>query len=99
SGEQAELNLVIKSDVQGSAEALTKALTDLSTEKVKVNVIHAGVGGITENDVMLATASHAIIIGFNVRPAGKAGATAKSEGVEIRTYRVIYEAVDDVKKA
>src|SRR5690606_8375631 len=99
SGEQEELNLVIKSDVHGSVEALTKALTDLSTDKVKVNVIHTGVGGITENDVMLATASRAIIIGFNVRPAGKAGATAKSEGVEIRTYRVIYEAVDDVKKA
>jgi translation initiation factor IF-2 len=98
-GEQEELNLVIKSDVHGSVEALTKALTDLSTEKVRVNVIHTGVGGITENDVMLATASKAIIIGFNVRPAGKAGATAKSEGVEIRTYRVIYEAVDDVKKA
>ncbi|MCZ7683095.1 MAG: hypothetical protein M5U28_31510 [Sandaracinaceae bacterium] len=66
---------------------------------MKVNVIHTGVGGITENDVMLASASRAIIIGFNVRPAGKAGATAKSEGVEIRVYRVIYEAVDDVKKA
>ncbi len=99
SGEQEELNLVIKSDVHGSVEALTKALTDLSTDKVKVNVIHTGVGGITENDVMLASASRAIIIGFNVRPAGKAGATAKSEGVEIRVYRVIYEAVDDVKKA
>src|SRR5690606_22747066 len=99
SGEQEELNLVIKSDVHGSVEALTKALTDLSTDKVKVNVIHTGVGGITVNVVMLAPASRAIIIGFNVRPAGKAGATAKSEGVEIRTYRVIYEAVDDVKKA
>ncbi len=98
-GEQEELNLVIKSDVHGSVEALVKALTDLSTEKVKVNVIHTGVGGITENDVMLATASKAIIIGFNVRPAGKAGATAKSEGVEIRMYKVIYEALDDVKKA
>jgi translation initiation factor IF-2 len=98
-GEQQELNLVIKSDVHGSVEALTKALTDLSTEKVKVNVIHTGVGGITENDVMLASASQALIIGFNVRPAGKAGATAKAENIEIRSYRVIYEAVDDVKKA
>ena len=98
-GEQQELNLVIKSDVDGSVEALTKALTDLTTEKVKVNVIHRGVGGITENDVMLASASSALIVGFNVRPAGKAGATAKSENVEIRSYRVIYEAVDDVKKA
>jgi translation initiation factor IF-2 len=98
-GEQQQLNLVIKSDVHGSAEALTKALTDLSTDKVKVSVIHTGVGGITEQDVMLASASEGIIIGFNVRPAGKAGSTAKAEGVEIRTYKVIYEAVDDVKKA
>ncbi|MDQ3035807.1 MAG: translation initiation factor IF-2 [Myxococcota bacterium] len=98
-GEVQELNLVIKSDVSGSMEALVKALTEISTEKVKVNVIHTGVGGITENDVMLASASKAIIIGFGVRPAGQAGAVAKSEGVEIRGYSVIYEAVDDVKKA
>ncbi len=98
-GEMHELNLVIKSDVQGSVEALQKALTDLSTDKVKVNVIHTGVGGITENDVMLASASNAIIIGFNVRPQGQAGATAKSEGVDVRLYSVIYEAVDEVKKA
>jgi translation initiation factor IF-2 len=98
-GEVQELNLVIKSDVSGSMEALVKALTELSTEKVKVNVIHTGVGGITENDVMLATASKAIIIGFNVRPAGQAAAVAKAEGVEIRIYSIIYEAVDDVKKA
>ncbi|UJR81137.1 translation initiation factor IF-2 [Sandaracinus amylolyticus] len=98
-GEVQELNLVIKSDVAGSVEALVKALTELSTEKVKVNVIHTGVGGITENDVMLATASKAIIIGFNVRPAGQAAAVAKSEGVEIRQYSIIYEAVDEVKKA
>jgi translation initiation factor IF-2 len=80
-------------------EALVKALTELSTDKVKVGVIHTGVGGITENDVMLASASKAIIVGFNVRPAGQAGQVAKSEGVEIRTYSIIYEAVDDVKKA
>ncbi|MGF1467519.1 MAG: translation initiation factor IF-2, partial [Sandaracinaceae bacterium] len=98
-GDVRELNLVIKSDVQGSSEALMKTLGELSTEKVEVKVIHTGVGGITENDVMLGSASNAIIIGFNVRPAGKAAATAKSEGVEIRTYRVIYEAVDDVKRA
>jgi translation initiation factor IF-2 len=98
-GEVHDLNLVIKSDVQGSIEALVKALTELSTDKVKVNVIHTGVGGITENDVMLATASKAIIVGFNVRPAGQAAAVAKSEGIEIRGYSVIYEAVDDVKKA
>jgi translation initiation factor IF-2 len=98
-GEVHELNLVIKSDVAGSVEALVKALTELSTEKVSVKVIHTGVGGITENDVMLASASKAIIIGFNVRPAGQAAAVAKSEGVEMRMYTVIYEAIEDVKKA
>jgi translation initiation factor IF-2 len=98
-GETQELNLVIKGDMQGSVEALVKALTSLSTDKVKVKVIHTGVGGITENDVMLATASKAIIVGFNVRPAGKSGETAKAEGIEIRGYSIIYEAVDDVKKA
>jgi translation initiation factor IF-2 len=99
SGEVHELKLIIKADVQGSIEALVKALTDLSTEKVKVNVIHTGVGGITENDVLLATASNCIVIGFNVRPAGKAAEMAKSERVDIRLYRIIYEAVDEVKKA
>jgi translation initiation factor IF-2 len=99
SGEVEELKLVVKADVQGSVEAIVKALTDLSTERVKVNVIHTGVGGITENDVMLASASDAIIIGFNVRPAGQAGATAKKEGVDVRQYNVIYEAVDEVKQA
>ena len=99
SGEVHELKLVVKADVQGSIEALIKALTDLSTEKVKVNVIHTGVGGITENDVMLASASSAIVLGFNVRPAGQAGATAKKEAVDVRMYSVIYEAVDEVKKA
>ncbi len=99
SAEVAELKLVVKADVQGTIEALVKSLSELSTEKVKVNVIHTGVGGITENDVMLATASNAIVIGFNVRPAGQAKAMAKKEGVEVRTYRIIYEALDDVKKA
>jgi translation initiation factor IF-2 len=99
SGEVHELKLIIKADVQGSIEALVKALTDLSTDKVKVNVIHTGVGGITENDVLLATASNCIVIGFNVRPAGKAAEMAKSERVDIRLYRIIYEAVDEVKKA
>ena len=98
-GEVQELKLVVKSDVQGSIEALEKALTELSTDKVKVHVIHTGVGGITENDVNLASTSKAIVIGFGVRPAGQAAAVAKSEGVEIRVYSVIYEAVDDVKKA
>ncbi|UCF48875.1 MAG: translation initiation factor IF-2 [Myxococcales bacterium] len=99
SGDVQELRLVVKADVQGSVEALQGSLTDLATEKVKVNVIHTGVGGITENDVMLASASEAIVLGFNVRPQGKASSTAKKEGVEIRTYNVIYEAIDDVKAA
>jgi translation initiation factor IF-2 len=98
-GDVQELRLVVKADVQGSVEALQGSLTDLATEKVKVNVIHTGVGGITENDVMLASASQAIILGFNVRPQGKASSTAKKEAVEIRTYSVIYEAIDDVKAA
>ncbi|MCS6799715.1 MAG: translation initiation factor IF-2 [Myxococcota bacterium] len=99
SGEALEVRVIIKADVQGSVEALHKALGDLSTDKVKVNVIHTGVGGVTENDVMLARASNAFILGFNVRPAGQASALAKKESVEIRTYSIIYEAVDDVRKA
>jgi translation initiation factor IF-2 len=99
SGDVQELRLVVKADVQGSVEALQGALTDLATEKVKVNVIHTGVGGITENDVMLASASQAIVLGFNVRPQGKASSTAKKQSVEIRTYSVIYEAIDDVRAA
>ncbi len=99
SGEVRELRLVVKADVQGSVEALHGSLSDLSTDKVKVAVIHTGVGGITENDVMLASASNAIVLGFNVRPQGKASSTAKKEGVEIRTYNVIYEAIDEVKAA
>jgi translation initiation factor IF-2 len=99
SGDVQELKLVVKADVQGSVEALQKSLTDLSTDKVKVNVIHTGVGGITDNDVMLASASNAIILGFNVRPQGQASNTAKKENVEVRTYNVIYEALDEVKKA
>jgi translation initiation factor IF-2 len=98
-GESQELKLVVKADVQGSSEALVKALTELATDKVKVNVIHNGVGGITENDVMLASASGAIIIGFHVRPTGGASKVAKEEHVEIRSYGIIYEAVDAVKSA
>ncbi len=99
SGDVHELKLIVKADVQGSIEALVKALTDLSTDKVKVTIIHTGVGGITESDVSLATASNCIVLGFNVRPAGKAAEVAKSERVDIRLYRVIYEAVEEVKKA
>lgn len=98
-GENHDLNLVVKADVQGSIEAIVKALTELSTDKVQVQVIHTGVGGITENDVMLAAASNAIVIGFNVRPAGQASTVARNENIEIRVYSVIYEAVDEVKKA
>jgi translation initiation factor IF-2 len=94
-----ELRIIIKADVQGSVEAVADALANLSTDKVRVAIIHAGVGGITEGDVNLAVASRAIIVGFNVRPAGKAGQLAESEGIEIRLYSVIYNAIDDVKSA
>src|SRR5690606_38018023 len=98
-GEIRELRLVIKADVQGSIEAIVKALTDLGNDKVEVKVIHTGVGGITENDVMLASASQAIIVGFNVRPAGQAASLAKKEHVDVRQYGIIYEAVDEMKLA
>jgi len=94
-----ELNLIIKGDVQGSIEALAQSLLGLSTAEVKVNVIHSAVGAITETDVMLASASNAIIIGFNVRPDVKARKHGEQEAIDIRMYRVIYEAIDDVKKA
>ncbi|HET8936638.1 MAG TPA: translation initiation factor IF-2 [Polyangiales bacterium] len=98
-GDLQELKLVVKADVQGSAEALVKALTELSTDKVRVVVIHSGAGGITESDVMLASASRAIVVGFHVRASGGATKIAKAEQVEVRTYSIIYEAVDDVKNA
>ncbi len=98
-GEVKELNIVLKTDVQGTAEAVRQALEKLSTDEVKVKVVHTGVGGITESDVMLASASKGIIIGFNVRPDNKALKLAKIEGVEIHTSRVIYELVDMIKKA
>ena len=94
-----ELKIVLKADVQGSAEALKAALVKLTTEKVKVNVISAGVGGITESDVNLAKAGGAIIVGFHVRPAGKSSKLAEQEGVEIRLYDIIYDALDEVKSA
>ncbi len=98
-GEVKELPLVIKSDVQGSAEALSEALEKLSTGVVKLRVIHSGVGGITETDVLLASASGAIIIGFNIRPEPKAASLAEREGVDIRLYTVIYDAIADIKAA
>jgi translation initiation factor IF-2 len=94
-----ELKVVLKADVQGSSEALKASLTGLSTEQVKVDVISSGVGGITESDVNLAKAGNAIIVGFHVRPAGKAQQLAEQEGVDIKLYDIIYEALDDVKKA
>lgn len=94
-----ELNIIIKGDVQGSVEATQDALERITNPHVKVKVIHASVGGINESDVMLATASNAIIIGFNVRPEAKASQTAEKEGVDIRLYTIIYNAIDDVKKA
>jgi translation initiation factor IF-2 len=98
-GEVKELNIVLKADAQGSIEAIRKSLEELSNEEVKVNIIHAGVGPITENDVMLAAASNAIVIGFNVRPDSAARKAAEKEKVDVRTYRVIYDIVDEVKKA
>lgn len=98
-GELRDLNVVIKADVHGSAEALKGSLTKLRNEEVKVNVIHSGVGAITESDVMLSMASGAIIIGFHVRPDPNARIAAERESVDIRLYRVIYDAVEDVQAA
>lgn len=98
-GEVKELNLIIKGDVQGSVEAVGEALERLSTQAVRIKVIHSSVGGITETDVMLASASNAIIIGFNVRPESKAYGLAEKEGVDIRSYTIIYDAISDVKAA
>ncbi|TDX51882.1 translation initiation factor IF-2 [Orenia marismortui] len=98
-GDVKELNIVVKADVQGSVEAVKQSLLKLSTDEVEVNIIHGGVGGVTETDVMLASASNAIIIGFNVRPGANARKVAEKEKVDIRTYRVIYKAIDDVKSA
>lgn len=94
-----DLNLIIKGDVQGSIEALVQSLLRLSTDEVKVNVLHSAVGAVTETDVMLASTSNAIIIGFNVRPDNKARKYAEDEEIDVRLYRVIYEAIEDVKKA
>ena len=98
-GEIKELNIIIKADVQGSVEALRQSLLRLSTGEVRVNPIHGGVGAINKNDIMLASASNAIIIGFNVRPDSNTKATAELEGVDLRLYRVIYDAIEDVKAA
>ncbi|HET6420349.1 MAG TPA: translation initiation factor IF-2 [Geobacteraceae bacterium] len=98
-GEVKELNVVIKGDVQGSVEAISESMRKLSTDAIRLVVIHASVGAITETDINLAAASNAIVLGFNVRPEVKAQSLAEKEGVDIRLYNIIYDAVDDIKKA
>jgi translation initiation factor IF-2 len=98
-GQLAELNLVVKADVAGSLEALADEIAKLPQQQVTVNLIHDAVGGINESDVMLASASNGVIIGFNVRPVGDARQVADREGVEIRTYSVIYKVVEELRAA
>jgi translation initiation factor IF-2 len=94
-----ELNLIIKGDVDGSVEALSDSLQKLSTDEIIVSVVHKGVGQISESDVLLATASDAVIVGFNVRPSLQANRLADTEGVQIRTYSIIYNAIEEIKSA
>ncbi|MBR3933663.1 MAG: translation initiation factor IF-2 [Clostridia bacterium] len=98
-GDVKDLNIIVKADVQGSVEAVKQSLSKLSNEEVRVNCIHGGVGGVTESDVMLAAASNAIIVGFNVRPAGGAMESAKANDVDVRLYRVIYHAIEEIEAA
>ncbi|WP_159021903.1 translation initiation factor IF-2 [Formosa sp. L2A11] len=98
-GDFQELNIILKGDVDGSVEALTDSFQKLSTEEIQVNIIHKGVGAITESDVLLASASDAIIVGFNVRPMGNARTIADKEEIDIRTYSIIYDAINDLKDA
>ena len=98
-GDFKELNIILKGDVDGSVEALTDSLQKLSTGEIEVNIIHKGVGAITESDVLLASASDAIVLGFNVRPMGNARAIAEKEEIDIRSYSIIYDAINDVKDA
>lgn len=98
-GELKELNIIVKADVQGSVEAVRQSIEKLSNEEVSVRVIHGGVGAITESDIMLASASNAIVIGFNVRPSTGANSLVEREKVDMRTYRIIYEAIEDIEKA
>ena len=98
-GDFKELNIILKGDVDGSVEALTDSFQKLSTEEIQVNIIHKGVGAITESDVLLASASDAVIIGFNVRPAGNARQVADKEEIDIRMYSIIYDAINDIKDA
>ena len=98
-GDLKELNVIVKADVQGSVEAVKDSLVKLSNEEVKVSVIHGGVGAINESDIMLAQASGAIVVGFNVRPDAVAKATAERDGVDVRTYRVIYDCIEEIEAA
>ena len=98
-GDFKELNMILKGDVDGSVEALTDSLQKLSTEEIQVNIIYKGVGAITESDVLLASASDAIVIGFNVRPTGNSRELAEKEEIDIRSYSIIYDAINDVKDA
>ena len=98
-GDFKELNIILKGDVDGSVEALTDSFQKLSTEEIQVSIIHKGVGAITESDVLLASASNAIIVGFNVRPMSNARALAEKEEIDIRTYSIIYDAINDLKSA
>ncbi|MEK9873621.1 MAG: translation initiation factor IF-2, partial [Betaproteobacteria bacterium] len=99
SGESKTLALIIKADVQGSCEAISHALTKLSTEEVKVSIVHSGVGGINDSDVNLALASNAVLMGFNTRADATARKLIQNNGLDVRYYNVIYDAVDDVKSA
>ncbi len=98
-GDTKELNIIVKADVMGSVGAVTESLQKLSTDEVTVKVVYSGVGTVTESDILLATASNAIIIGFNIRPSANVMSVADREGVEIHTYRIIYEAIEDIKAA
>lgn len=98
-GEMKELDIIIKADVQGSVEALVQSLQGIKSEEVRISIVHSAVGAINESDVMLASASHALILGFNVRPDANARGMAEKDGVDIRLYRVIYDCIDDVKAA
>ena len=98
-GEVKDLNIIVKADVMGSVEAVKQSLSKLSNDEVRVNCIHGGVGGVTESDVMLAAASNAIIVGFNVRPQPSAMDSAKLNNVDIRLYRVIYQAIEEIEAA
>jgi len=98
-GDFKELNVIVKGDVDGSIEALSDSLLKLSTQKIAINIIHKSVGAISENDVMLASASNAIIVGFQVRPTTNARKLAETEEIDIRLYSIIYQAIDEIKAA